>query len=110
MLSVLVALISIALGLIGWLAPRYTMAQLDMEATGPMAASEVRAASGALFVGLGVGGLVLGPIGIAMIGCAWGGAAVGRLTSLILDGATRQKWIFFGVEASVCAIALWVSL
>lgn len=110
MLSVLIAMISIGLGLIGWLAPRYTMAQLDMEARGPMAASEVRAASGALFVGLGIGALVLSAPGVAMVGFAWGGAAVGRVTSLILDGQTRQKWVFFGVEAGVAALALWVGL
>lgn len=89
MLTILIALLSIALGLIGWLAPRYTMDQLDMVPRGPMAASEVRAASGALFVGLGIGALVLGPAGVAMVGFAWGGAAVGRLTSLLLDGQTR---------------------
>jgi len=111
-LNLALALFSIALGLIGWLAPRYTMKVLDLMA-GPsaMGPSEVRAASGALFVGLGVGALWLGtPAAFAMVGFAWGGAAVGRLTSLALDGATARKWGFFLCEAAVGALALWANL
>ena len=106
------ALVSIALGLIGWLAPRYTMEVVDLRpGTSPMGFGEVRAASGALFVGLGIGALVLGtPLAYAMIGFAWGGAAIGRLTSLVLDGQTRQKWVFFGCEAVVAALALAINL
>ncbi len=106
------ALISIVLGLFGWLAPRYTMAVLDLE-PGPslMGHSEIRASAGALFVGLGIGAIILGsPTGYAMVGFAWGGAAVGRLTSLILDSQTPKKWGFFVVEAGVAAVALGLNL
>ena len=106
------ALFSIALGLFGWFAPRYTMAVVDLQpGPTPMGPSEVRAASGALFVGLGLGALILGtPLAYAMVGFAWGGAAIGRLTSLLLDGQTRKKWGFFACEAAVAALALGLNL
>lgn len=112
LINTALALISIALGLFGWLAPRYTMAALDM-IPGPsgMAQSEVRASAGALFCGLGLGALVLAaPAAHAMLGFAWGGAAVGRAFSLVLDGRTAKKWLFFGIEAAVAAISLSLNL
>ena len=112
-LNVLIAFASIGLGAIGWLAPRYTMDLLDIAPTrSTMGLSEVRAASGALFVGMGLGALVLDtPLGYAMIGFCWAGAAVGRLTSIIADGPVHpRKLLFFGVEAAVAALALSINL
>lgn len=112
-LNVLIALSSIGLGAIGWLAPRYTMAVLDIVPThSTMGVSEVRAASGALFVGMGFGALVLGtPLAYAMIGFCWAGAAAGRLTSILADGpVTQRKVVFFAVEATVAALALGLNL
>ncbi len=110
-LNILFALASIGLGVVGWLAPAYTMDTLDLQkGPGNMGPSEIRAASGALFVGLGVGALIIGgPVAYGMIGCAWTGAAVGRATSLALDGTSRKKWTFFGVEILVGLGALWVN-
>ncbi|QFU09177.1 hypothetical protein PARPLA_02366 [Rhodobacteraceae bacterium THAF1] len=112
LLNIVFALLSIGFGAIGWLAPRYTMDMLDTKDTGStMGISEVRAASGALFVGLGVGALLMGsPIAYAMIGFAWGGGAVGRATSLLLDGVTRNKLVFFAVEAIVGVLAISINL
>lgn len=111
-LPAIIALISIGLGVFGWLAPRYTMEVIDLHAGAtPMGPSEVRAASGALFVGLGAAVLVLQQdAALATLGFAWGGAALGRATSLVLDGPTRKKWVFFGVEAVVAAAALVIGL
>ena len=112
-LNILIALASIGLGAIGWLAPRYTMDLLDMAPTRTtMGLSEIRAASGALFVGMGLGALILStPLAFAMIGFAWAGAAVGRLTSIIADGVqTSRKVLFFAIEAAVAAIALGINL
>lgn len=110
-LNLLFALASIGLGAIGWLAPGYTMNTLDLKkGDSDMGPSEIRAASGALFVGLGLGAILIGgPVAYGMIGFAWTGAAVGRATSLILDGTSRQKWTFFAIEAVVGLGALWVN-
>lgn len=112
-LNILLALISIGFGGIGWLAPHYTMGLLDLQAgETTMGVSEIRAASGALFVGLGVGALLLGtPAAYAMIGFAWGGAAVGRLTSILADPApTRRTWTFLGAEAVVGAVGIGINV
>ena len=112
-LNIALALLSIGLGAIGWLAPRYTMDVLDMAPRGStMGLSEIRAASGALFIGLGLGAIVLGtPLAYAMVGFAWGGAAIGRLTSIVADGeVTRQKVTFFVIEAAVAGVLLAANL
>jgi hypothetical protein len=108
-INIILALISIGLGVIGWFAPRYVAGLLDLTVGATtMGLSELRAASGALFVGLGAGVLVLQtPQAAAMLGFAWGGAAIGRITSILLDGPTPQKWAFFACEIVVAAIALW---
>jgi hypothetical protein len=105
-----VAILTVGLGLMGWLAPRWTMNQLDMKA-GPtnMAYTEVSAASGCLFVGLGLGAMLLDqPMAWVVVGLAYAGAATGRLTSIFRDdAASRQSWTFFGSEA---ALAAWLIL
>ena len=104
------ALLTIGLGLLGWLAPRWTMQQLDMIA-GPsnMAYTEVSAVSGCLFVGLGVGAIYLNePLGWLVMGIVYAGAAVGRVTAIFRDNAaSRQSWTFFACEA---ALASWLIL
>lgn len=112
LINIALALLSIGFGAFGWLAPRYTMQKVDLQDGGStMGMSEVRAASGALFVMAGVGALVLNtPAAFAMIGFIWGGGALGRFTSLMLDGQTRTKWIFFACELTVFIVALWINL
>jgi hypothetical protein len=112
-LNIALALVSIGLGAVGWLAPRYTMAVLDLESTtSTMGVSEIRAASGALFVGLGLGALFLNdPVAYAMIGFAWGGAAVGRITSILTDEKpTTRTWGFFATEVVVAGTLLAINL
>ncbi|SFS11624.1 DUF4345 family protein [Yoonia litorea] len=111
-LNILFALASIGLGVFGWLAPKYTMGQLDMSGgDSTMALSEVRASAGALFVGMGVGALLIGtPTAYAMLGFCWCGAAVGRATSLVIDGRFKKKWIYFIVEAAVGVPAVFLNL
>ena len=108
MLNTIFALTSIALGCFGWLAPKYTMSAIDLRDGGStMGMSEVRASAGALFVGMGIGALLIGgPVAYAMLGFCWIGAAIGRLTSLIIDGKSQKKWLYFGVEAAVGVAAL----
>lgn len=109
-INIFVAVLTVGLGLLGWLAPRWTMQVLDMKA-GPtnMAYTEVSAVSGCLFVGIGIGVLILNePMAWLALGLAYGGAAVGRVTSILRDNAgSRQSWTFFGTEA---ALAAWLVL
>lgn len=113
LVNISLALVSIGLGAFGYLAPQYTMALLDLRPAGSsMGHSEIRAASGALFIGLGLGALVLAePYAYAMLGFAWAGAAIGRLTSIVADPApTRRTHMFFAVEALVALTALTMNL
>jgi len=111
-LNIIFALLSIGIGAISWLYPRYAMSALDLIAgKSTMGMSEVRASAGALFVGMGIGALILGtPTAFAMLGFCWLGAAIGRGTSLLLDGIDKQKLIFFAVEAGVGFPALFLNL
>ncbi len=111
-INIIFALLSIGLGCFGWLAPRYTLGALDLtmdETT--MGMSEIRASAGCLFVGMGIGALILGtPAAYVMLGFCWMGAAAGRLTSLILDGQSQKKWIYFLVEFAVALPAIWLNI
>ena len=111
-LNIIFALASIGLGVFGWLAPQYTMKTLNLSGhTDSMGISEVRASAGCLFVGMGLGALILGtPAAYAMVGFCWLGAAGGRLTSLLRDGTTRKKWAFFACEAVIGVVALAINL
>ena len=112
LINIAFAIVSIALGCFGWLAPRYTMSALDLEGgQSTMGMSEVRASVGALFVGMGCGALLLGtPDAYAMLGFCWAGAALGRLTSIVLDGGFQKKWVYFIVEAGVAGPAIVLNL
>ncbi|WP_227269582.1 DUF4345 family protein [Roseobacter weihaiensis] len=101
------SLLTIAFGLFGFLAPRYTASVLDLAPTGTtMGLSEMRASVGGLFVVAGLAALWLGdPLAYAMIGFAFAGAALGRAISFVLDDPPRRKVLIFGgIEA---ALAGW---
>ena len=112
-LNIAMALVSIGLGCFGWLAPRYTLETLDLQTNGStMGLSEMRASAGALFIGLGIGALYFStPQAYAMVGFAWGGAAVGRITSILRDEAsTRKTYVFAAIEVAVAALLLAINL
>ncbi len=106
--NLLAALLTIGFGLFGFVAPRYTAAVLDLAPTAStMGLSEMRASVGGLFVALGLAALWLdAPLGYAMIGFAYAGAASGRVLSLLFDRPPLRKVLVFGgIEA---ALALWL--
>jgi len=105
-------LLTIAFGLFGFLAPRYTAAALDLAPTAStMGLSEMRASVGGLFVVAGLAALWLDqPLAYAMIGFAFVGAALGRVVSLIFDAPPRRKVLLFGgIEAALAAGFLWAN-
>ena len=108
LINTIAMLATIAFGAIGWLAPRYTMEKLDLKPVNSrLGLSEIRAANGALFVGLGVAALVSNqPVGYAMVGFAYAGAASGRLTGILVDQITKSTaYMFCAVEA---VLAVWL--
>ncbi|MCL3882464.1 DUF4345 family protein [Marivita sp. GX14005] len=92
-INIIAALVTLALGGFGFLAPRYTAGVLDLTTDGSnMGLSELRASAGGLFVGLSVACLVLGaPLAYAMLGFAYLGAAAGRTISLAMDSPPMRK-------------------
>ncbi|GFE50254.1 hypothetical protein So717_20070 [Roseobacter cerasinus] len=111
-LNLIACLLTIGFGLFGFLAPRYTAAALDLAPTSStMGLSEMRASVGGLFVVAGLAALWLDePLGFAMIGFVFVGAALGRLVSLIFDAPPRRKVLIFGgIEAALALAFLWAN-
>jgi hypothetical protein len=112
-ITTLAALLTVAFGAFGFLAPRYTAGALDLATSGStMGLSELRASVGGLFVvaGLAVLWLDAAPA-YAMLGFAYAGAALGRAVSAVLDAPPPGKVALFGgIEAIMAAWFLWVGL
>lgn len=112
-LNIVAALLSIALGAFGFLAPRYTARVLDLE-TGAttMGLSELRASAGGMFVVVGGACLWLGEgWAYAMLGFVYLGAGAGRALSLILDRPPFPKaHLYFAFEAVLAAWLLLANL
>ena len=112
LINFLLALATIGFGAAGWLAPAWTMEKVGLADTGStMGYSEVRAASGALFVVAALAAILIGtPTAYGMLGFVWLGGALGRATSLFVDGTTTRKWGFFGTEIAVGAALVALNL
>lgn len=108
LITLLATLLTIAFGLFGFLAPRYTASALDLEPTqSTMGLSEMRASVGGLFVIAGLAALWLDePLAYAMIGFAFLGAALGRAVSLVFDKPPVGKVVLFGGIELALAIPL----
>lgn len=112
-LNVIAALLTIGFGLFGFVAPRYTASALDLApTTSTMGLSEMRASVGGLFVVAGAAAIWMGePLGYAMIGFAFVGAATGRAVSLVIDKPPFGKVLVFGgIELALAAWFLWANL
>ena len=101
------AILTIAFGLFGFLAPRFTAGALELETQGDstMGLSEMRASAGGLFVALGTVCLLWSdPMAYVMLGVAYTGAATGRLVSLAIDKPPFPKaFLYFVIEAALAA-------
>ncbi len=112
-LNLVACLLTIAFGLFGFLAPRYTAAALDLAPTdSTMGLSEMRASVGGLFVVAGAAAIWLDhPLTYGMIGFAFAGAALGRAVSLAFDAPPLRKVLIFGgIEAALAAWFLGANL
>lgn len=104
---------TIVFGLIGWLQPNKTMdilklATKDGKTDGK---SEIRGASGGLFVAIALAALFYGGMATAMVGFAYAGAATGRITAIIFDKAGSSTTIsFFAIEVIFAAFLIWAGL
>lgn len=96
-LNLLIALMTIAFGAFGFLAPRYTAAALDLTPTGStMGLSELRAGSGGLFVAMGLWCVLTGaPEAYFALGIAYLGAGAGRALSILIDKPPLKKALLF---------------
>ncbi|MEM8730087.1 MAG: DUF4345 family protein [Pseudomonadota bacterium] len=109
-LNVAAALLTIAFGAFGLLAPAWTAAALDLKPDGStMGLSEMRASVGGLFVITAIAAIWLNqPLAWAMLGFVYAGAALGRGVSLMLDAPPFAKAaVFGGIEL---VLALWLIL
>ena len=108
-LNLAIALLTIAFGCFGLIAPRYTAGALDLKpTTSTMGLSELRASVGGLFVALGLFCLITGaPEAYVMLGVAYVGAGLGRLVSIVIDKPPMPKaLICFGFEAVPAALLI----
>ncbi|MGJ8610135.1 MAG: DUF4345 family protein [Octadecabacter sp.] len=92
-----IALLTIAFGGFGFLAPRYTADALDLAPTkSTMGLSELRASAGGLFIAVGLWCLISGDTSAYfMLGVAYAGAGSGRLISIIIDQPPLKKALLF---------------
>lgn len=109
-LNSILALGTIGLGMFGLFKPDDTMAYIGAKATDDtgLAKSEVRAASGGIWVASGIAALLIfTPTAFVMLAAVWGGAAVGRGMAVVLDKAnTGKPLIFFLVEVVFAVLLL----
>lgn len=106
-INALVALATIAFGLLGLMAPRYALEVMDLRpGDTAMGLSEMRASGGGIFVALGLAALALGsPAAYLGLGIAYLGQSIGRGLSVLLDRAPRKAAVALGFEAG---FALWL--
>lgn len=102
------AAICLGLGFLGLLAPKAAAKLVGLTAHAPHGASEFRATYGGLFGVLGGVPLATGePAHYAFSGLCWVGAALGRLTSILIDRtSTRMNWAGVAMETVIGGLFL----
>ena len=99
-LKVIMAVGTIATGLISLIRPRSVQGFTGLSAPGPRGTVEIRAILGGGFVGLGLAPLILGaPAAYQMLGITYLAIAVARLAGTVLDRSFEpSNWISLVVE------------
>jgi Domain of unknown function (DUF4345) len=103
-----VAAITALLGLLAFVAPRIAFTIARIEAKVPDAIAEGRASFGGVFLALGLGSILLAqPLLTLVLGGVWSMMAMGRIVSMIFDGAvSRYNMAGTIFEAALGAAAL----
>jgi hypothetical protein len=101
------ALTTLGLGLMGLLRPSAAAAFTSIQPLGPVGVAEIRATYGRLFAALGAYGLwAQSPAVFAVLAVAWGGAALGRVVAIAVDGSHTPQNLggvaFEGLIALLC--------
>ena len=106
MLATLGALITFGLGIMGLSRPAAAAAFTSLEPKGLVGVAEIRATYGGLFAAMGAYALWAQlPIAFAVLACAWAGAALGRVVSVVVDGSrTPQNLGGVAFEAAIAAL------
>ena len=99
-LQIIMAVGTIATGLISLIRPRAVQGFTGLSAPGPRGITEIRAILGGGFVGLGLAPLVLGnPAAYKTLGIVYLVIAAARLAGIVLDKSLeRSNWISLAVE------------
>ena len=98
-LQIILAVGTIATGLISLIWPRSVQGFTGLNAPGPRGISEIRAVLGGGFIGLGMAPLILGAPAYQMLGIAYLAIAVARIASIVLDRSyERSNWISLATE------------
>jgi len=100
-LKILIAIATMAFGLVSILSPESAERFTGIKAEGPRGISEIRAVLGGLFVGLGAAALIYhSPASYGTVGIGYLTIAAVRAGSIAFDRAsTRSNWISFAFEA-----------
>jgi hypothetical protein len=99
-LKIVMAVGTIATGLISLVRPRAVQGFTGLSAPGPRGITEIRSILGGGFVGLGLAPLILGvPAAYQMLGITYLVIAVARIVGIILDRSLQaSNWISLAVE------------
>jgi hypothetical protein len=99
-LQIVLAVGTIATGLVSLIRPRAVQGFTGLSAPGPRGITEIRAILGGAFIGLGVAPLILGtPAAYKMLGITYLVIAVARIAGIVLDRSfERSNWISLAVE------------
>ena len=99
-LKIVMAIGTIATGLISLIRPRAVQGFTGLSAPGPRGVTEIRAILGGGFVGLGLAPLILGvPAAYQTLGIVYLAIAVARIAGIALDRSfERSNWISLAVE------------
>ena len=107
-LKIIMAVGTIATGLISLIRPRSVQGFTGLTAPGPRGITEIRAILGGGFIGLGLAPLILGaPAAYQMLGVTYLAIAVARIVGLVLDRSFEgSNWISLAVEVVAGIILL----